>query len=347
LLPATFACETRQDKTSRDTDWPARARPRSPPCPSLHQLHSLPTHSPDRTFPIALHVSALLQPATSSPYQLTTTTEIIRTVDTSTSAQTTNLCDRIEGRTQASKRASSYRSTATQQNRNTATAQQNSRNNRMIRPAPMAARSSTHAASSAYDSHASLAVSMEDFEAHEFSPTVPDLPSQHSIYRSGVASYQSSASSNRRSTSPPAWRKAGSGWFKHQGSLSPSRRGYHSREGSLEYRSADEDADREEGEGEITVYPLPSRIPLPESPTKGRSPSPSPVPYFGGGEATAPAVRAPAVNARPSTPSQHDANESEAPDQKTPTQMNCKFPVRRFLSSPPSIFPLPLSSICS
>jgi len=204
----------------------------------------------------------------------------------------------------------------------------------MIRPAPMAARSSTYAASTAFDSHASLAVSMEDFEAHEFSPTVPDLPSQHSIYqRSGASSYISTASSNRRSASPPAWRKAGSGWFKHQGSLSPSRRGYHSREGSLEYRSADEDAEREaereEGEGEITVYPLPSRIPLPESPTKGRSLSPSPVPYFGGGEATAPAVRrTPEVNPRPSTPSQHDATESEAPDQKTPTQVNCKFPVR-------------------
>jgi hypothetical protein len=209
----------------------------------------------------------------------------------------------------------------------------------MILPAPMAARSSTRAASNAFDSHASLAVSMEDFEAHEFSPTVPDLSSQHSIYRSGASSYMSTASSNRRSASPPAWRKAGSGWFKHQGSLSPSRRGYQSREGSLEYQSAEEDADREEeeGDGEITVYPLPSRVPLPESPTKGRSLSPSPVPYFGGGEATAPAVRTPAVNPRPSTPSQHDATESEAPDQKTPTQVNCKFPVRRFLSSPPSL----------
>ena len=229
--------------------------------------------------------------------------------------------------------------------RNTETSHRNSRNNRMIRPAPMAARSST---STAFDSHASLAVSMEDFEAHEFSPTVPDLPSQHSIYqRSGASSYISTASSNRRSASPPAWRKAGSGWFKHQGSLSPSRRGYHSREGSLEYRSADEEADREEGEGEITVYPLPSRIPLPESPTKGRSPSPSPVPYFGGGESTAPAVRTPAVNQRPSTPSQHDANESEAPDQKTPTQVNCKFQCvvscRRHLPFPsPSAFPFRL-----
>lgn len=190
----------------------------------------------------------------------------------------------------------------------------------MIRPSNMASLASTHAASSAYESHPSLAVSMEDFEAHEFSPTVPDLPSQHSIYRSGVSSYQSETSSTRRSASPPAWRKAGSGWFKHQGSLSPSRQGYHSREGSLGYRSADDEGDGDEGE--VTVYPLPARIPLPESPTKGRSPSPSPTPFFGGGEA----VRAStAVNERPSTPPRQGV-ESEAPDQKTPTQMNCKSP---------------------
>ncbi|KAL1588766.1 hypothetical protein WHR41_02572 [Cladosporium halotolerans] len=168
----------------------------------------------------------------------------------------------------------------------------------MIRPSNMASRASTHAASSAYESHPSLAVSMEDFEAHEFSPTVPDLPSQHSIYRSGVSSYQSETSSTRRSASPPAWRKAGSGWFKHQGSLSPSRQGYHSREGSLGYRSADDEGDGDEGE--VTV------------------PSPSPTPFFGGGEA----VRAStAVNERPSTPPRQGV-ESEAPDQKTPTQMN-------------------------
>jgi hypothetical protein len=192
----------------------------------------------------------------------------------------------------------------------------------MIRPTPMSSRSSTNALSTAFESHPSLALSMDDFEAHEFSPTVPDLPSQHSIYRSGVSSYQSSNASNRRSASPPAWRKAGSGWFKHQGSLSPSRGGYHhSREGSIEYRSADEEGDRDEGE--ITVYPLPARIPLPESPTKGRSLSPSPAPCFGGGEA----AHSKAVNARPLTPPLDDANESEATDQKTPTQMNCKSPL--------------------
>jgi len=156
---------------------------------------------------------------------------------------------------------------------------------------------------------------MEDFEAREFSPTVPDLPSQHSGFRSGVSSYVSSnASSNRRSESPPAWRKAGSGWFKHQATLSPTRQGYSSREGSPEYHSADD-------EGDVTVYPLPARIPLPESPTKGRSPSPSPQPIFGGGANN---VNTYAMNARPDAMPIR-GEEPESGDQRTPTQMNCKY----------------------
>jgi hypothetical protein len=109
-----------------------------------------------------------------------------------------------------------------------------------------------------------------------------------------------------------------------------STKGPHRRAGAATTRAAAEKGAWNTGARmKITVYPLPSRVPLPESPTKGRSLSPSPVPYFGGGEATAPAVRrTPEVNPRPSTPSQHDATESEAPDQKTPTQVNCKFPVR-------------------
>ncbi|KAK6438191.1 hypothetical protein LTR95_005612 [Oleoguttula sp. CCFEE 5521] len=164
------------------------------------------------------------------------------------------------------------------------------------------------------DSHPSLAASLEDFEAREFSPTVPDLPSQHSGFRStgNVSSYQSSDSSHRRSDSPPAWRKAGSGWFKQQGSLSPSRGGYESREVSPEYHSAED-----EREGEVTVWPLPSRIPLPESPTKGRSVSPSPDPIFGGGDAR----RVPPRD-RHSTPQAQTGAEMEEQGEATPTQMN-------------------------
>jgi hypothetical protein len=188
-------------------------------------------------------------------------------------------------------------------------------------PANMASRpgaSYTIAANGYHDSHPSLAASMEDFEAREFSPTVPELPSQHSGFRSNVSSYQSDASSHRRSASPPAWRKAGSGWFKHQGSLSPERFGYGSREPSPEYHSADDEVD----EGGLTVYPLPARIPLPESPIKGRSPSPTPDPTFGGGT---PRSRLATSAERQSTPPVQGGAERDLSDQITPTQMNCKL----------------------
>lgn len=120
---------------------------------------------------------------------------------------------------------------------------------------------------------------MSDFEAREFSPIVPDIPSQHSGFRENASEYSESDNS-RRSYSPPAWRKHGTGWFAHQHPLSPTRSGYASREVSPQYQDA-EDGD---GEGEVTAaYHLPARIPLPESPTKGRSVSPSPEPRFDGG----------------------------------------------------------------
>ncbi|KAH9812971.1 hypothetical protein Tdes44962_MAKER05738 [Teratosphaeria destructans] len=121
------------------------------------------------------------------------------------------------------------------------------------------------------ESHPSLQASMEDYEAREFSPTFPDLPSQNSGFRSGVNSEYSEQSS-RRSYSPPAWRKAGSGWFKHP-SLSPSRAGYKSKEPSPQFHDATED-----GDGEVTEYRMATRVPLPGSPTKGRSPTNSPEP---------------------------------------------------------------------
>lgn len=123
------------------------------------------------------------------------------------------------------------------------------------------------------DSHPSINASMDDFEERQFSPTVPEMPSQHSGFRSNNNSEYSESS--RRSYSPPAWRKSGSGWFKHQ-SLSPSRSGYGSKEPSPQYHSADED-------GEVTTYRSATRIPLPASPTKGRTPAHSPEPLNGVG----------------------------------------------------------------
>jgi hypothetical protein len=113
------------------------------------------------------------------------------------------------------------------------------------------------------DSHPSLNASMEDFEAREFSPTFPDVPSQHSGFRSPNASEYSESS--RRSYSPPAWRKSGSGWFKHP-SLSPHKSGFASKEPSPQYHSAEE-----EGDLDMTAHRSAARIPLPRSPSKGRS----------------------------------------------------------------------------
>nr|POE74761.1 hypothetical protein CFP56_37292 [Quercus suber] len=151
-------------------------------------------------------------------------------------------------------------------------------------------------------SHPSISASMDDFEAREFSPTVPDIPSQHSGFRSPQASEYSEASSGRRSYSPPAWRKAGSGWFKHQ-TLSPGRAGFASKESS-----PGED-------GELTAY----RIPLPDSPIKGRSPSNSPEPngvYVEDGARTASPAVAVNVNATP------EMEGLESPMEDTPTQNN-------------------------
>lgn len=157
------------------------------------------------------------------------------------------------------------------------------------------------------DSHPSINASMDDFEAREFSPTVPDLPSQHSGFRSNNGSEYSERS--RRSYSPPAWRKAGSGWFKHQ-SLSPNRSGFASKETSPQYHSADE-----EGDGDVTAYRSATRIPLPRSPVKGRSPSNSPGPLIGTGASE---------GDRGGGDTTFVNDEPNSPTQQTPTESNCK-----------------------
>ena len=162
------------------------------------------------------------------------------------------------------------------------------------------------------DSHPSINASMEDFEAREFSPTMPDMPSQNSGFRSNNASEYSESS--RRSYSPPPWRKAGSGWFKHQ-SLSPHRSGFASRETSPQYHSADEDRD-------VTAYRSATRIPLPASPTKGRSPSNSPAPATGAGAGAEKVDQR--GGDRTIVNEQMDA-EPDSPAMQTPTQSNCKF----------------------
>lgn len=157
-------------------------------------------------------------------------------------------------------------------------------------------------------SQSSINASMDDFEARDFSPTVPDLPSQHSGFRSPQTSEYSETNSSRRSYSPPAWRKAGSGWFKHQ-SLSPVRSGARSKEPS----PGEED--------DMTAF----RIPLPESPTKGRSPSNSPDPELRPAEGHRLGEErglSPVVHA--SVPATPTGAELDSPLEQTPTQSNCK-----------------------
>ena len=164
------------------------------------------------------------------------------------------------------------------------------------------------------DSHPSLNASMDDFEDREFSPTVPEIPSQHSGFRSNHHS-EYSESSSRRSYSPPAWRKAGSGWFKHQPSLSPHRSGFGSKEPSPQYHSADEERD-----GDVTLHRTAMRIPLPASPAKGRSPSNSPAPDTGPG-----AVDDDRGGGDVAGVNEHFDAEPESPSMETPTQSNCKY----------------------
>lgn len=177
----------------------------------------------------------------------------------------------------------------------------------MILPADMTSRQ-------AYlDSHPSILASMEDYEQREFSPTVPDIPSQHSGFRSQVGS-EYSENSSRRSYSPPAWRKAGSGWFKHP-SLSPSRGGFRSKESSPQYHDAEE-----EGDGDVTAYRIATRVPLPGSPLKGRSPSNSPEPVSG--PSTGEVDRGGGLSHASQVNAQTD--DAESPALETPTQSNCK-----------------------
>ena len=126
-----------------------------------------------------------------------------------------------------------------------------------------------------YESHPSVDASMEDFEFRANSPEFLRPDSHARIhFMSPTASDYSEAATQPDvdgGWSPPAWRKAGSGWFKHHlqqtGLMSP----YGSRECSPEeYRKGltpydDDDED-------ILVA---AGIPLPISPLKGRSPEPS------------------------------------------------------------------------
>ncbi|GAB7353777.1 hypothetical protein MBLNU459_g4163t2 [Dothideomycetes sp. NU459] len=106
---------------------------------------------------------------------------------------------------------------------------------------------------------------MEDFEtsSRTLSPELFRTNSRSQIsFRSPEASEYSEYADNdpRKSWSPPAWRKASSGWFKHQaGLMSPDRS-----------REASPLLDQLENIDEEDLYAA-AGIPLPGSPSKGRS----------------------------------------------------------------------------
>lgn len=116
-----------------------------------------------------------------------------------------------------------------------------------------------------WDMETSLPMSLEDFESpgcnpEGYSSRSPERP-RPSLAASALTD-RTDDESQQNSWSPPAWRKAGTGWFSHQdASLIPSNR----------LRSPVRIAKRDEDEDESSVA---AEIPLPRSPTKGRSVSP-------------------------------------------------------------------------
>ncbi|KAF2220904.1 hypothetical protein BDZ85DRAFT_265961 [Elsinoe ampelina] len=111
----------------------------------------------------------------------------------------------------------------------------------------------------------SLSTSMEDFESNAFSPNPSLTPSTIRLgpHRSPIASTYSDVTDDglENSWSPPAWRKAGSGWFRQQtGLASPMR----SRAGTPDRERPEEQEDEED------IHAA-AEIPLPGSPVKGRS----------------------------------------------------------------------------
>lgn len=101
---------------------------------------------------------------------------------------------------------------------------------------------------------------------------IPSIPSHHSGFRSEVASDRDAESEDSSGPwSPPAWRRAGAGWFKQppeeehaENDDAPSRLAQKSRSRSRDTSPSYESA----GEGDVT---LPARGPL-ISPTPRRTP---------------------------------------------------------------------------
>ena len=124
-----------------------------------------------------------------------------------------------------------------------------------------------------FEDHQSVDATLSDYEEQE--RRFPEVPSQHSGFRSDNESETDDHSSAGAPWSPPGFRtrNAGaSGWFRQDPygrfNLRPSQSPSRSRQTSPEYQDA------QEGDGDITIA---ANIPLPrgtDSPMKERSPEP-------------------------------------------------------------------------
>lgn len=163
-----------------------------------------------------------------------------------------------------------------------------------------------------FDSTPSLSASMEDFESRDISPNLSrTLSRSHLQFRSPVASEYSDVTDAhvQGSWSPPAWRKAGSGWFKHHDGLASPMR---SREGSPQKDDECHDVD-----GDDEDMTAAAEIPLPRSPSKGRSLSRSLSPER---VSRGPEPQSGTVTNTDTTPSRH---QSEQPPREG--NKNCEF----------------------
>lgn len=135
-----------------------------------------------------------------------------------------------------------------------------------------------------YDSHPSLAASLEDFEtplqepadssqAFEFSPhRQSTLSPSAATIRSPDMDSDTGSTDSTGPWSPPAWRRQPSGWFPQSDRLgTAASAAYHS-------PSLSREASPQMDEGLDDDPTLAAEVPLPGSPEKGRSPSVSPEP---------------------------------------------------------------------
>lgn len=145
-----------------------------------------------------------------------------------------------------------------------------------------------------FDDHPSLSASLEDFAASTTRSPVPEMPSQHSGFRSEYSDDDPASNSPQERWSPPGLRQPsdslnGSHWYRHmpydrlymKPTLQPHSTPV-SREPSPQYEDAPEvppPPSPKKSALDLPDVALAASVPLPagtDSPLKGRSVSPEP-----------------------------------------------------------------------